>query len=253
MAQQKKAGKPQRGLPERVKKRMAATKVKKPGVAKKPVASAKPKSVKAKKPSGGSAASSKVSAGRKGFAQRNMKSRMEAVKKASGKGGSSAKKAPKRLRSSDYVKWDSRTGRFGGYKKALPKGYTYIPGSRYLNRTQDLRLAKNYSSKEQRDFVHSNRDAVNKALETAARNGAFKGLGLNGAAPLEGNTNKTTGAADFDFAKGGKEMLEKLQEYFHGHPSGMRLTRMTRPGVGPVMGRRRHGWSFVFGQDGHVK
>lgn len=148
-------------------------------------------------------------------------------------------KKSKRLKASDYVKFDS-TGRFAGFKKKAPKGYTYLPGSRYLAKTSNLRLVDGYSSAEQKKFVRQNRKAVNGAIEEASRAGAFQRPGI-----------ASQRMADFDLSKGGKRFAQKMNDYFKGQSSRMGAKRtFGRPHAGAL---RRKQWSFAFGQDGHVK
>ena len=153
-------------------------------------------------------------------------------------------KKSKRLKASDYVKFDS-IGRFAGFKKKAPKGYTYLPGSRYLAKTSNLRLVAPYTSDAQRKFVRQNRQAVNAAIEQASRAGAFKDFGLN---RMVNGKN----LADFDLSKAGSKFVDKMKEYFHGQPAGMQKRKFLQ-GVGNAGRRMRSQWSFAFGQDGHVK
>lgn len=153
-------------------------------------------------------------------------------------------KRSQRKKASDYVNFD-QMGRFTGYKKGAPKGYVYLPGSRYLSKTSNLRLVEPYASAEQRKFVRGNRKAVNAAIERASREGAFRDYGMN--RMVNGNY-----IADFDLSKGGKKFADKMKDYFHGQHSGMRTRRFLRVAGHPGR-RQRAQWSFAFGQDGHVK
>lgn len=157
--------------------------------------------------------------------------------------GSKGKKRAKRYTASQYVNFDAR-GNFAGYKKGKPKGYVYLPGSRYLSKTSDLRLVGSYSGPEQRAFVRKNRGAVERAIEAASKEGAFKDFGMN---RQVGGYN----AADFDLSKGGKKFQESLRDAYKSH-AGMR-SRPLRGSAGPTGRRARTNWSFAFGQDGHVK
>ena len=95
------------------------------------------------------------------------KAKAEAIKKAAKSGGSGKKKGQRHL-ASKYCNFN-KLGQFTGYKKGTPKGYVYLPGSRYLTSTKNLRLLRSHSSDAQADFVRKNRGAVEKAIETASR------------------------------------------------------------------------------------
>ena len=170
--------------------------------------------------------------------KKDREARKAAMKLASG-GGGKPKPKSKRLLASDYVKTD-RTGRFSGFKKNVPKGYTYLPGSRYLAKTSNLRLVDGYHSAEQAKFVRQNRKLVNSAIEAASKAGAF-----------ERPTLTSERVADFDLSKGGEKFARKMQDYFHGQASSMHSQRQF--GRGHAGMRRRKQWSFAFGQDGHVR
>lgn len=170
------------------------------------------------------------------------KEKAESMKKAAKSGGSGKKRGQRHL-ASKYCNFN-KMGQFTGYKKGAPKGYVYLPGSRYLTSTKNLRLLRNESSDAQAKFVRQNRGAVEKAIETASKAGAFKDFGL-------GRKVGDFFAADFDLAKGGKQMKNKLEKEF-GHHSRMQ-TKGIRGGYGHAGRRARAHWSFAFGQDGHVR
>ena len=131
-------------------------------------------------------------------------------------------------------------GNFAGYKKSTPKGYVYMPGSRYLTKTSNLRLDSNYATAEQKKFVRGNRKAVNKAIEAAMRDGAVRRPGLN-----------SRRMVDVDLSRGGKKFADQMKEEFFGRAAGQSSPRsFGKPHAGM---RRRSRWSFAFGQDGHVR
>jgi hypothetical protein len=168
--------------------------------------------------------------------KRDREARAAAMKSAV---SSASKPRAKRHRASEYVKFD-RMGNFAGYKKSTPKGYVYMPGSRYLTKTSNLRLDSNYATAEQKKFVRGNRKAVNKAIEAAMRDGAFRRPGLN-----------SQRMVDVDLSRGGKKFADQMKEEFFGRSAGQSSPRsFGRPHAGM---RRRSRWSFAFGQDGHVR